>query len=145
FLPDIFSALTDINNILLLCIGVLIGIIVGALPGLTATMALALLLPFTFTMQAETSLITMGGLYIGGIYGGCISAILINTPGTPSAIATTFDGYPLTKKGKSTHALVMAAISSGIGGILGGIALLFLIPLLSRSEERRVGKECRYR
>lgn len=131
FLPDILTSLTEIHNLLLLCLGVGLGIIVGALPGLTATMALALLLPFTFTMEADTSLITMGGLYIGGIYGGCISAILINTPGTPSAIATTFDGYPLTKKGKSTHALVMAAISSGIGGILGGIALLFLIPLLS--------------
>jgi len=131
FLPDVFSALTELNNILLLCVGVLTGIIVGALPGLTATMALALLLPFTFSMQAETSLITMGGLYIGGIYGGCISAILINTPGTPSAIATTFDGYPLAKKGKAPHALITAAISSGIGGIIGGLALLFLTPMLA--------------
>src|SRR5690625_4169278 len=130
-LPEIFNALTQPNNILLLCVGVLVGIIVGALPGLTATMALALLLPFTFSMQAETSLITMGGLYIGGIYGGCISAILINTPGTPSAIATTFDGYPLAQKGKAAHALITAAVSSGVGGILGGFALLFLTPVLA--------------
>jgi putative tricarboxylic transport membrane protein len=95
-------------------------------------MALALLLPFTFSMEATTSLITLGGLYIGGIYGGSISAILINTPGTPSAIATTFDGYPLTKKGKAEHALVAAAFSSGIGGLIGGFALLFLTPLLAQ-------------
>lgn len=99
-IPSVMSSLTDPFNILLLCTGVLVGMIVGALPGLTATMALALLLPFTFTMQPEMSLMTMGGLYVGGIYGGCISAILINTPGTPSAIATTFDGFPLAKKGK---------------------------------------------
>ncbi|RST76279.1 C4-dicarboxylate ABC transporter permease [Siminovitchia acidinfaciens] len=128
----IINSLIDPINILFLCLGVLIGIIVGALPGLTATMALALLLPFTFTMQPETSLITMGGLYVGGIYGGCISAILINTPGTPSAIATTFDGYPLAQKGKASHALIMAAMSSGIGGIIGGFALLFLTPLLAK-------------
>ncbi|GIN89797.1 membrane protein [Siminovitchia terrae] len=132
YLPHIISSLTDPMNLLLLCLGVLIGIIVGALPGLTATMALALLLPFTFTMHPETSLITMGGLYVGGIYGGCISAILINTPGTPSAIATTFDGYPLAQKGKASHALIMAALSSGIGGVIGGFALLFLTPVLAK-------------
>lgn len=131
FLPEILNSLTQPLNMLLLCTGVLIGIIVGALPGLTATMALALLLPFTFTMAPDTSLITMGGLYIGGIYGGCISAILINTPGTPSAIATTFDGYPMTKKGQASKALTAAAISSGIGGIIGGLALLFLTPVLA--------------
>ncbi|MCD5325242.1 MULTISPECIES: tripartite tricarboxylate transporter permease [Pontibacillus] len=126
FLPQIINALLQPINILLMIAGVVGGIVVGALPGLTTTMALALLLPFTFTMSAETALITLGGLYIGGIYGGCISAILINTPGTPSAIATTFDGYPLTKKGMAEKALKTAAISSGIGGVLGGIALLFL-------------------
>lgn len=131
-IPSVIGSLTDPFNMLLLCCGVLVGIIVGALPGLTATMALALLLPFTFTMQPETSLMTMGGLYVGGIYGGCISAILINTPGTPSAIATTFDGYPLARKGKASHALAAAALSSGVGGIIGGLALLFLTPILAK-------------
>jgi len=112
-------------------LGVAGGIIVGALPGLTATMALALMLPFTFSMNPETALIMLGGIYIGAIYGGSISAILINTPGTPSSIATTFDGYPLTRKGKAEHALVTAAFSSGVGGVLGGFALLFLSPLLA--------------
>ncbi|MFD1705547.1 tripartite tricarboxylate transporter permease [Siminovitchia sediminis] len=131
-LPSIIGSLTDPMNVLLLCLGVLVGIIVGALPGLTATMALALLLPFTFTMMPDTSLITMGGLYVGGIFGGCISAILINTPGTPSSIATTFDGYPLARQGKASHALTMAALSSGIGGVIGGIALLLLTPALAK-------------
>ncbi|MET3699433.1 putative tricarboxylic transport membrane protein [Bacillus oleivorans] len=130
-LPVIFSSLIDPINILFMFAGVMAGIIVGALPGLTATMALALLLPFTWTMEPETSLITLGGLYIGGIYGGSISAILVNTPGTPSAIATTFDGYQLTKQGKASYALAAAAVSSGIGGVIGGFALLFLTPVLA--------------
>lgn len=130
-ISEIINSLTDPVNMLLMVAGVITGIFVGALPGLTVTMALALLLPFTFTMNADTALITLGGLYIGGMFGGCISAILINTPGTPSAIATTFDGYPLTKKGKPDHAIAAAAISSGIGGLLGGFTLLFLTPLLA--------------
>ncbi|MBO8173114.1 MAG: tripartite tricarboxylate transporter permease [Bacillaceae bacterium] len=130
-LPVILDALANPVHILFMVLGVMGGIVVGALPGLTATMALALLLPFTFSMNAESALITLGGLYIGGIYGGCISAILINTPGTPSSIATTFDGYPLTRQGKPDQALVTAAISSGIGGLLGGFALLYLTPLLA--------------
>lgn len=131
YLPMIVSSLMDPLNLLLMVIGVAVGIVIGALPGLTVTMALALLLPFTFSMQADAALITMGGLYIGGMFGGCISAILINTPGTPSAIATTFDGYPMTKMGKPHHAIATAALSSGIGGIIGGFALLFLTPLLA--------------
>jgi putative tricarboxylic transport membrane protein len=121
----------DPVNFLFLAVGVAAGIIVGALPGLTATMALALLVPFTFTMEPGMALMVLGGVYVGAIYGGCIAAILINTPGTPSAIATTFDGYPLTKKGKAEHALVTAAFSSGIGGIFGAIVLLLLTPLLA--------------
>jgi putative tricarboxylic transport membrane protein len=128
---EILTSLSNPLNILFLIAGVIVGIIVGALPGLTVTMALALLLPFTFAMQADTALITLGGLYIGGMFGGCISAILINTPGTPSAIATTFDGYPLTKLGKPDQAIATAAIGSGIGGLFGGFVLLFLTPLLA--------------
>ena len=130
-LPEIVISLTQPTNILLMVAGVAGGIVIGALPGLTATMALALMLPFTFTMEADAALITLGGIYIGAIYGGCIAAILINTPGTPSSIATTFDGYPLTLKGKAEHALVTAAFSSGLGGVLGGLALLFITPLLA--------------
>ncbi|PTM59492.1 tripartite tricarboxylate transporter permease [Desmospora activa] len=130
-LPEIFASLLDPINIALLITGVAGGILVGALPGLTATMALALMLPFTYSMEADAALIMLGGIYIGAIYGGSIVAILLNTPGTPSSIATTFDGYPLAQTGKAEHALVAAAVSSGIGGVLGGCALLLLSPLLA--------------
>lgn len=133
-LENFFVALGNVFDpvsFLLMLVGVTAGIIVGALPGLTATMALAILVPFTFTMPATTALMTLGGVYVGAIYGGCISAILINTPGTPSAVATVFDGYPLTKKGKAEHALVAAAYSSSVGGLIGAIILLLFSPVLA--------------
>ncbi len=126
--------LTHPLNILFMIVGVGAGIVVGALPGLTATMAIALLVPFTFTMPAVHGLVLLGGIYCGAIYGGCFSAILINTPGTPSAIATTFDGYPLAKKGDAYRAIVTATISSVIGGLIGVAFLLFLSPPLSKAS-----------
>lgn len=104
------------------------GIIVGAFPGLTATMAIAPLVPFTFSMSAIHGLVLLGGIYCGAIYSGCFRAILINTPGTPSAIATTFDGYPLAKKGDAYKAIVTATISSVIGGLIGVVFPLFQRP-----------------
>lgn len=119
------------NNLILLTLGGIAGIIVGCLPGLTATMALALLVPFTFTMPATTGLIMLGGLYVGAMFGDAIPATLINVPGTPSAIATTFDGYPLAKKGLAQHALITNAFSSLCGGLIGTIFLLTLSPPLA--------------
>ncbi|MFW6138833.1 MAG: tripartite tricarboxylate transporter permease [Spirochaetota bacterium] len=121
-------------NLILVFVGVGSGIVVGALPGLTATMAIALLVPFTFAMKAVHGLVLLGGIYCGAIFGGCFSAILINTPGTPSAIATTFDGYPMAKKGDSYKAIVTATISSVIGGLIGVLFLIFLTPPLSRAS-----------
>lgn len=121
-------------NLLLVVVGVGSGIVVGALPGLTATMAIALLVPFTFGVSPIHSLVLLGGIYCGAIYGGSFSAILINAPGTPSAIATTFDGYPLAKKGESYRAIVAATLSSVIGGIIGVLFLLFLSPALSEAS-----------
>lgn len=121
-------------NLFLVVIGVGAGIIVGALPGLTATMAIALLVPFTFTMLPTHGLVFLGGIYCGAIYGGSFSAILINTPGTPSAIATTFDGYPMAKKGGAYRAIVVATVSSVLGGLIGVLFLLFLSPPLSQAS-----------
>jgi len=121
-------------NLMFIILGVGAGIIVGALPGLTATMAIALLVPFTFAMDPTHGLVLLGGIYVGAIFGGSFSAILINTPGTPSAIATTFDGYPLAKKGESYRAIVTATISSVIGGLIGVLFLLFLSPPLSKAS-----------
>ncbi|SFM15202.1 tripartite tricarboxylate transporter permease [Salibacterium qingdaonense] len=130
-IQEVLASLSQPFTIIYMIFGVAAGMVVGALPGLTATMAIAVMLPFTFSMPADTALITLGGIYIGAIFGGCIAAILINTPGTPSSIATTFDGYPMTQQGKPDRALITAAVSSGIGGVIGGLALLFLTPLLA--------------
>ncbi len=135
FLTSIGSLFTA-TNLLLVLLGVVAGIVVGALPGLTATMAIALLVPFTFTMQPVHGLILMGAIYVASIYGGSFSAILLNTPGTPSAIATTFDGYPMAKRGQSYQAIVTATVASVFGGLIGVFFLLFLSPPLSRLSLR---------
>jgi len=127
---NVFSPL----NLLFVIVGVGSGIVVGALPGLTATMAIAILVPFTFAMAPIHGLVLLGGIYCGAIYGGSFSAILINTPGTPSAIATTFDGYPMARKGDSYKAIVSATISSVIGGLIGVGFLIFLSPPLSKAS-----------
>lgn len=111
--------------------GVVAGTIIGSLPGLTATMAVAVLVPITFAMPPASALILMGAIYTGAIYGGAYSAILINTPGTPSAIATTFDGYPMAKKGDGDLAITLACIASVFGGLVGAIFLLALSPPLA--------------
>jgi putative tricarboxylic transport membrane protein len=132
-IAEALSLLFTPLNMLIIILGVGSGIIVGALPGLTATMAIALLVPFTFSMNSVHSLVLLGGIYCGAIYGGSFSAILINTPGTPSAIATTFDGYAMSQKGESYGAIITATIASVIGGIIGVLFLLFLSPPLSRA------------
>ena len=119
-------------NFFYLIIGVVGGIIIGALPGLTATMGVAILLPFTFGMEPVTGLIMLVGIYIGAIYGGSISAILLNTPGTPASAATCIDGFPLVKKGMATKALSVSTIASAIGGLISCAALVTISPLLAK-------------
>ena len=111
------------DNLLLVCLGTALGIVFGAIPGLTATMGLALLVPFTFSMDPAGGLLMLAGIYVGAMYGDAIPAILINTPGTPAAIATTFDGFPLARKGMAQHALVTAAFASFVGSVLANIVL----------------------
>lgn len=129
----IFQALMSvlsIKNLLLMTVGISAGIIAGALPGFSATMAVALIVPFTFTMDPITGLATLGAIYSGAIFGGCFSAILVNTPGTPSSIGTTFDGFPMTKQGRGEEAIYTATFASAGGGVIGVLALIFLsIPL----------------
>ncbi|MBP0618176.1 tripartite tricarboxylate transporter permease [Jiella mangrovi] len=125
------EALTPIN-MMLAAVGVLAGIVIGALPGLSATMAVAVLVPFTFTMDPASGLIVLGAIYTGAIYGGSYSAILVNTPGTPSAIATTFDGFPMAKRGDGALAVTLSTIASVTGGLVGALFLMFLAPPLAR-------------
>ncbi len=120
-------------NILFALGGVAAGTIIGSIPGLTATMAVAVLVPITFSMDPASALILLGAIYTGAIYGGAYAAILLNTPGTPSAIATTFDGYPMAKRGDGDLAVSIACLSSLIGGLVGAAALLLLAPPLARA------------
>ena len=116
---------------MLIVAGVVIGIIFGAIPGLSATMALALFLPVTYTLNAVSGIVLLVSLYIGGISGGLISAILTRIPGTPSSVATCFDGYPLTQKGQGAKALGVGIVFSFIGTLFSTIVLIFLSPVLA--------------
>ncbi|TVO37417.1 tripartite tricarboxylate transporter permease [Vibrio algivorus] len=115
-----------------LIFGVLGGIILGALPGLTATMGVAILLPFTFGMEPTAALVMLIGVYIGGIYGGSIAAILLKTPGTPASAASVLDGYTMSSNGQAARALSISAVASFIGGLISTIVLIAISPLLAK-------------
>ncbi|GEA59636.1 tripartite tricarboxylate transporter permease [Vibrio comitans] len=115
----------------ILIFGVVGGIVLGALPGLTATMGVAILLPFTFGMEPTAALVMLIGVYIGGIYGGSIAAILLKTPGTPASAATVLDGHTLAAKGQAARALSISAIASFVGGLISTIVLIAIAPLLA--------------
>ncbi|WP_134704593.1 tripartite tricarboxylate transporter permease [Ammoniphilus sp. YIM 78166] len=118
-------------NLLLVILGMLIGVLFGSLPGISSSMAIVLMLPFTYYMGIIPSIILLVAIYAGAAYGGSITAILFNTPGTPEAVATTFDGYPLAKQGKAGRALGLAISASAFGGIFSVFVMLFLSPPLS--------------
>ena len=118
--------------IMMMLIGVIIGIMVGVLPGLSPSIGVALMLPVTFGLDPMSALVLLVSVYLASNYGGSITAIAINTPGTPGAVATTFDGYELTKQGKPLHALITSLTASTIGGLVGTIILIiFSVPLAS--------------
>ncbi len=126
-----FGTVLSGYNLLALVLGSFFGIIIGAIPGLTATMGIALLIPFTFGMTPITGIVMLLGIYTGAIYGGGIASILIKTPGTPAAAATVFDGYPMAQKGLAGKAIGIATISSGIGGTFTALCLAFFAPILA--------------
>jgi putative tricarboxylic transport membrane protein len=120
-------------EVLLAClVGVVGGMTVGALPGLSATMAVALLIPITFRMTPAAGLVLLTSVYTAAIYGGSITATLICTPGTPSSAATARDGYPLTQQGKGLMAIGVVTISSMFGGVVSAFALFLIAPTLGR-------------
>lgn len=120
-----FDIFATVDNAIALFIGVVVGCTVGAIPGMTATMGVALALPFTFYMSPVTGILLLLGIYKGGIYGGSIPAILINTPGTPAAACTVLDGNPLARKGQASKALHMALYASCFADFVSNIALIF--------------------
>ncbi len=132
----IFSVLTDIlsiTNILIIIGGVALGMIIGCIPGLTVTMGIIIMLPLTYGFSSPTTaIVSLLAVYVGGMYGGSISAILLNTPGTNSAIATTFDGYPLAREGKSKLALDVSLFSSFVGGLISSVVLIVSAGFISK-------------
>ena len=124
-LGDGFSYVFGVVPILTIVLGVAMGIIAGATPGLSPSMGVALLVPFTYAMSPTLALILLVAIYIAANYGGSITAVTINAPGTPSSVVTAFDGYPLTKKGKPGMALGVSLVASTVGGIIGTLILIF--------------------
>ena len=118
--------------ILLVAIGTGAGVYIGAIPGLSGTMAVSLLVSFTFGWETNSALALMIGVFVGAVFGGSRSAILLNIPGAPSAVATGLDGYPLAKKGLAGEAMGTATTQSFIGTVLGIVALAFCAPLVSK-------------
>lgn len=116
----------------LIFFGTVVGIIFGAIPGLTATMAVALFLPITYSLSATSGIALLVGLYIGGVSGGLISAILLKIPGTPASVATTFDGGPMMEKGEGAKALGVGIFYSFVGTLLSILALIFIAPTLAK-------------
>jgi putative tricarboxylic transport membrane protein len=116
----------------LMVFGIFFGIIFGAIPGLTATLGVILMIPFTYTMTAEQGLALLVGIYVGGISGGLITATLINIPGTPSSIVTCWDGYPMARSGKPGQALSIGVFASLVGGTFSALALFTIAPQLAK-------------
>lgn len=118
-------------NLLAALLGTVLGIAFGAMPGLSATMGIAVLIPVSYGMEPATGLILLAGVYVGASYGGTISSILVNTPGTPSAAATGWDGHAMALKGHATEALIESAVASFWGTVLGFLGLITIAPYLA--------------
>ncbi|MDY3869209.1 MAG: tripartite tricarboxylate transporter permease [Pyramidobacter sp.] len=130
-LLSVIMALLEPFNLLVILGGVLIGIVFGAVPGLSATTGIALMLPVSFSMSSTTGILFLGSIYVGGISGGLISAILLGVPGTPASVATCFDGYPMAKSGRASRALGVGILSSFIGTFFSIVISMLSCSLLA--------------
>jgi putative tricarboxylic transport membrane protein len=127
-----FVTLFQPMTFLFLVAGFLLGLFFGAIPGLTATLAIAILLPFTFGMEVTQALVMVMGIYMAGIYAGSITGITVNIPGAPSGVMTSIEGYAMMQKGEGPRALGLSAFASLIGGLIGSVLLMFLAEPISR-------------
>jgi putative tricarboxylic transport membrane protein len=127
YFGDVFTPV----HLMILVLGTVGGLLLGATPGLSPTMAVALLIPFTFQMEPATSLIMLGAVYTSTVAGGAVSGILVNIPGAPANIATIMDGHPMAQQGRATEALHYCFISSLVGGLIGVVLLIFFTPKLA--------------
>src|SRR4051794_25995405 len=119
-------------NLALMMVGILLGVIIGVLPGLGGANGVAILLPLTFTMPPTSAIIMLSCIYWGALFGGAITSILFNIPGEPWSVATTFDGYPMAQQGRAGEALTAAFTSSFIGALVAVVMITFLAPLVAQ-------------
>ena len=119
-------------NLALMFVGILLGVIIGVLPGLGGANGVAILLPLTFTMPPTSAIIMLSCIYWGALFGGAITSILFNIPGEPWSVATTFDGHPMAQQGKADEALTAAFTSSFVGALFAVILITFLAPLIAK-------------
>jgi len=130
-LPQALGLILTAQGVAALVLGTMLGIVLGALPGIGSTVAVAMILPFTLTMAQAPAILLLLAVYAGSVYGGSISAILINTPGTPQSAATCLDGYPMALRGEAGQALGWATVASVIGGLTSAVLLLLAAPQLA--------------
>lgn len=131
-LPQAAALIFTVEGIAVLIFGTMLGVILGALPGIGSTVAMAMVLPFTLGMSQAPAILLLLAIYAGSVYGGSISAILINTPGTPQSAATCLDGYPMSQRGEAGLALGWSTVASTIGGLVSAVVLLLAAPQLAR-------------
>lgn len=129
---EILQCIFTVNNLLMMNVGVAVGIVIGAMPGLSVAFAVTVLMTMTFHMESLPAMYLLLGAYCGGLYGGSITAALINTPGTANAVCTALEGYPLARKGRAGDALKCALTASTIGGLFSCFTLLFFAPQLAK-------------
>src|SRR5438067_7297407 len=127
-----FSVALSYYNLGLMMVGIVLGVIIGVLPGLGGANGVAILLPLTFSMNPTSAIIMLSCIYWGALFGGAITSILFNIPGEPWSVATTFDGFPLAQKGQAGAALTTAFTSSFVGAFVAVVMITFLAPLVAR-------------
>ncbi len=119
------------QNLLYIVLGLAVGVFFGSLPGITATMGVAVMVPFSYYLSPNAALLLMSGVFCGAIYGGSVSAVLLGIPGTPASVPTSWEGYPMARRGQAGRALHLVTLASVFGGIASSIALMFGAPLLA--------------
>ena len=129
-----FAVVLTPMNIGLMFVGIILGVLIGVLPGLGGANGVAILLPLTFTMSPTSAIVMLSCIYWGALFGGAITSILFNIPGEPWSVATTFDGYPMAQQGRAAQALTAAFTSSFVGAIFAVALITFISPWLERSQ-----------
>src|SRR5216110_2142001 len=127
-----FAVALSFKNLALMFVGIVLGVIIGVLPGLGGANGVAILLPLTFSMSPTAGIIMLSCIYWGALFGGVITSIIFNIPGEPWSVATTFDGYPMAQQGRAGEALTGAFTSSFVGALVAVVMITFLAPLVAR-------------